>query len=54
MSSPTRPVKLKTPPLQEAVVFSEARASYEAWERLADVSEDVQIHWIMPGEQGLG
>ena len=50
---PGQVVRLKMPPLQEAVVFAETRASYEAWELLGQLSEDVELRWMMPGEEQL-
>jgi hypothetical protein len=48
-----RPVKLKTSPLSEAAVFTEHRTAYEAWQRLAEVSDDVELWWFTPGIRDL-
>lgn len=45
-------VKLKTPGIQEALVFaSETRLSNETWELLAHIDERVTMRWMMPGDQ---
>jgi hypothetical protein len=46
----TEPVKLKMPPVQEAIVFAETRAAYEAWELVEGIPESVEIRWVVPGE----
>jgi hypothetical protein len=53
VAGPPGPVKLKTSPLSEAAVFVESRVAYESWEVLADVSDDVELWWIVPGIRDL-
>jgi pimeloyl-ACP methyl ester carboxylesterase len=50
----SQPVRLKMSPLQEAVVFAEALATFEGWERIAEISPDVELRWVMPGETSMG
>ncbi|KAG0704158.1 Alpha/beta hydrolase family-domain-containing protein [Suillus ampliporus] len=45
-------VKLKTPSLQEALVFSGRISSSEAWELLERVDERIELRWIVPGKPG--
>ena len=43
-------VKLKTPGVQEALVFSSIRFSGEIWELLDRIDEKVTLRWMMPGD----
>lgn len=40
------------PGMQEAVVFVESETHYEAWQRLEDLDERIELRWIVPGKPG--
>ncbi|KZP03357.1 hypothetical protein FIBSPDRAFT_923550 [Athelia psychrophila] len=47
-------VKLKTPGVQEAIVFaSQTRFANEMWELLERIDERVALRWVMPGDRDM-
>ncbi|KDQ56886.1 hypothetical protein JAAARDRAFT_132330 [Jaapia argillacea MUCL 33604] len=42
-------VRLKTSAIQEAVMFSETQVSYELFELMKDLDENIELRWVMPG-----
>lgn len=44
--------RLKMSGVQEAIVFAEARVTWEVWELLERLDERVELRWIMPGKEG--
>ncbi|KAG2159263.1 Alpha/Beta hydrolase protein [Suillus bovinus] len=44
-------VRLKTPPVHEALVMAHTRASRETWELMETLDEKIELLWILPGEQ---
>lgn len=44
-------VRLKTPPLHEAVVLANPRASREAWQLMEKLDERIELLWILPGKE---
>ncbi|KAL1746358.1 Alpha/beta hydrolase family-domain-containing protein [Schizophyllum fasciatum] len=49
-------VELRMTPLDEALMFADARTSPEVYERVPSLREDVEIRWVIPGpgERELG
>ncbi|KAF8588338.1 hypothetical protein K439DRAFT_652977 [Ramaria rubella] len=50
MGKDSSPVRLKMHPLDEAVVYCEWLAPYEAWTGLENLDPRVSLHWIMSGD----
>ncbi|KAH8827504.1 Alpha/beta hydrolase family-domain-containing protein [Flagelloscypha sp. PMI_526] len=47
-------VHLKTTPLQESIVFSEAEVAYVVWHMLPSLDKDIALYYVMPGEASFG
>lgn len=45
-------VRLKTPTIQEALVFTESRTPYEVWEMIENLDERIELRWVVPGKLG--
>ncbi|PPQ75295.1 hypothetical protein CVT24_007518 [Panaeolus cyanescens] len=45
-------IKLKMPPVQEAVVFAEVHTEHEVYDQLPTLDPRIPIRWIMPGKPG--
>ncbi|KAG1745299.1 hypothetical protein EDB19DRAFT_1894483 [Suillus lakei] len=45
-------VILKTPPIHEALILDNPRASRETWESMERLDEDIELLWIIPGTHG--
>ncbi|KAG2076277.1 alpha/beta-hydrolase [Suillus decipiens] len=43
-------VRLKIPPVQEALVLANPRASRETWELMEKLDENIELLWITPGK----
>ncbi|KAG2095718.1 uncharacterized protein F5147DRAFT_819020 [Suillus discolor] len=43
-------VRLKTPPVHEALVLANPRASRETWELMETLDEQIELLWILPGK----
>jgi hypothetical protein len=43
-------VRLKTPGIQEALVFAHGRTTFEVWEALEDLDKRIELRWIVPGK----
>jgi pimeloyl-ACP methyl ester carboxylesterase len=50
--SPTGELKLKTPGVQEAIVYLDTRTSNEVFQRLIDLDKRIEIRWVMPDGSG--
>jgi hypothetical protein len=49
--SSTQPgIRLKTPAVQEALVFAHSRTSHEVWEDLEKLDKRIELRWILPGK----
>ncbi|KAG1819108.1 Alpha/Beta hydrolase protein [Suillus subaureus] len=46
-------VRLKLPPIHEALVLANSRASRETWELLEKLDEKIELLWILPGKPSL-
>ncbi|KAG0704980.1 hypothetical protein DFH29DRAFT_997255 [Suillus ampliporus] len=46
-------VRLKTPPVHEALVLANPRASRETWELLERLDENIELLWVVPGRNGV-
>ncbi|KAG2754389.1 alpha/beta-hydrolase [Suillus brevipes Sb2] len=44
-------VRLKTPPVHEAVVLANPRASRETWQLMEKLDERIELLWILPGKE---
>ncbi|KZT67778.1 hypothetical protein DAEQUDRAFT_728775 [Daedalea quercina L-15889] len=44
-------VKLKTPPVQEALGFADVLTMYETWDLLDELDERVELRFVVPGKQ---
>lgn len=42
--------KLKMPPAQEAVVFSETHTEREVFQQLPNLADHIALRWIVPGK----
>ncbi|KAG1737534.1 uncharacterized protein EDB91DRAFT_482024 [Suillus paluster] len=42
-------VRLKTPPIQEALILATPRTSRETWELMERLDENIELLWILPG-----
>jgi pimeloyl-ACP methyl ester carboxylesterase len=49
-SDPRGGVKLKCPPVQEALIYADFMVPYEVWELIEHLDERVELRWINPGE----
>jgi hypothetical protein len=47
------PVRLKTHPFDEAVVYCEWTVPYEAWAELETLDPRIALHWIMSRETNV-
>jgi pimeloyl-ACP methyl ester carboxylesterase len=45
-------VRLKTPPIHEALVLANPLASRETWELMERLDENIEVLWILPGKEG--
>ncbi|KAG1859214.1 Alpha/Beta hydrolase protein [Suillus subluteus] len=43
-------VRLKTPPIHEALVLANPRASRETWELMEKLDENIELLWVLPGK----
>ncbi|KAG1789207.1 Alpha/Beta hydrolase protein [Suillus plorans] len=43
-------VRLKTPPVHEAIVLANPRTSRETWELMETLDENIELLWILPGK----
>jgi hypothetical protein len=46
-------VRLKMPPIHEALVLANLRASRETWELIEKLDEKIELLWILPGKENL-
>ncbi|TFK31945.1 Alpha/beta hydrolase family-domain-containing protein [Crucibulum laeve] len=53
-SAPSTIAKLKTPGIQEAIVFSETHTEYETFQQMPTLDERIALHWVVPGKAGAG
>ncbi|KAG2135958.1 Alpha/Beta hydrolase protein [Suillus clintonianus] len=44
-------VRLKTPPIHEALVLANPRAGRETWELMENLDEKIELLWILPGKE---
>ncbi|KAG1769848.1 Alpha/beta hydrolase family-domain-containing protein [Suillus occidentalis] len=44
-------VRLKTPPVHEAAVLANPRASRETWQLMERLDEKIELLWILPGKE---
>ncbi|KAF9037768.1 Alpha/Beta hydrolase protein [Panaeolus papilionaceus] len=45
-------IRLKMPPVQEAVVFAEVHTEHEVYDQLRNLDPRIPMRWIMPGKPG--
>jgi pimeloyl-ACP methyl ester carboxylesterase len=45
-------VRLKMPPIHEALVLANPLASRETWELMERLDENIEVLWILPGKEG--
>jgi hypothetical protein len=46
-------VRLKTPPIHEALVLANPLASRETWELMERLDGNIEVLWILPGKESL-
>lgn len=44
-------VRLKTPPIQEALTLANLQASRETWELMETLDKNIELLWILPGKE---
>ncbi|KAG1819131.1 Alpha/Beta hydrolase protein [Suillus subaureus] len=44
-------VRLKTPPIHEAIVYANLQVSRETWESMERLDENIELLWILPGKE---
>ncbi|KAH8827413.1 Alpha/Beta hydrolase protein [Flagelloscypha sp. PMI_526] len=47
-------VRLKTPPVQECIVFSDIEVAYSVWNMLPSLDKDIALRYILPSEPSYG